>query len=46
MATNNDTQISPQPTATVQGGLIEHLTQPGPEHKRLEVFKEPGRKAL
>jgi hypothetical protein len=46
MATSNDTQISPQSTTTVQGGLIEHLTQPGPEHKLLEVFKELGRKAL
>ena len=28
----------PQPTATVQSGLIGHLIQSGPEHKLLDVF--------
>jgi hypothetical protein len=38
MTENNDPRTSQQPTATVQSGLIEHLIQPGPEHKRLDVF--------
>lgn len=38
MTENTDPQTSQQLTATVQSGLIGHLIQPGPEHKRLEVF--------
>ena len=38
MTENNDPRTSQQPTATVQSGLIGHLIQPGPEHKRLDVF--------
>jgi hypothetical protein len=38
MTANNDPRTSPQPMATVQGGLIGHLVQPGSEHKLLEVF--------
>ena len=38
MTENNDPRTSQQSTATVQSGLIGHLIQPGPEHKRLEVF--------
>lgn len=38
MTENNDPRTSQQPTATVQSSLIGHLIQPGPEHKRLDVF--------
>ena len=38
MTANNEPRTSQQPTATVQSGLIGHRIQPGPEHKRLEVF--------
>jgi Protein of unknown function (DUF1579) len=38
MTANNDPRTSQQPMATVQGGLIGHRIQPGPEHQRLEVF--------
>jgi hypothetical protein len=39
MAENKDPQTpEPQSTAIVQSGLIGHLTQPGPEHKLLDVF--------
>ncbi len=38
MTENTDPRTSQQSTATVQSGLIGHLIQPGPEHKRLEVL--------
>jgi Protein of unknown function (DUF1579) len=38
MTENNDPWTSQQPMATVQGGLIGHLVQPGPEYQRLQVF--------
>jgi hypothetical protein len=38
MTENNDPRTSQHPTATVQSSLIGHLIQPGPEHKRLDVF--------
>jgi hypothetical protein len=38
MTTTNGPQTSQQPMATVQGGLVGQLAQPGPEHQRLEVF--------
>jgi hypothetical protein len=38
MTETNDSRTSQQPMAIVQSGLIGHLIQPEPEHKRLEVF--------